>query len=345
MAGKQGHGGTFCPEGAAKAQCFSPSSAVSLAPYSPEHGLFSSPASEAGWLSCPPPQAESPTHESLTLEELLTPVTEKLKYLLKKAEDFQTYLLYSRDRMQKEQFAKAVPTFLQMCQPYFEYLESTARSYNSGLGALQASVRKRLLEISEQLALRLEQLVLMYASFSFVSLEDTDPFNVSCFFCGRFWLSEWRQLSVFRFCISAPYTAARLPCNLYKKMRWNLDFLEEGAGAGGRRRAHRTEYYFLCFRDTGRENAVKMQKLWSIGRWVPLDPDTEHSSDVLQWVLCPQPTGDFQPLLTIGFEEPSHTLATDLLVQILSTPTCAPLPCPGTSREPLYWGSPGGQGQ
>nr|XP_032637276.1 UPF0575 protein C19orf67 homolog [Chelonoidis abingdonii] len=400
MTGKQGYGGTFCPEGSAKVQCFSPGSAASLAPCSPEHSLFSLPAAEARWLSCPTPQAKSPTHENLTLEELLTPVTEKLKYLLKKAEDFQTYLLYSRDRMQKEQFAKAMPTFLQMCQPYFEYLESTARSYNSGLGALQTSVRKRLLEISEQLALRLEQLVLMYASFSFVSLEDTDPFSVSCFFCGRFWLSEWRQLSVFRFCISAPYTAAHLPRNLYKKMRWNLDILEEGVGAGGQRRGHRTELpplpsarhlprspictapcrllprpaapdrlpgwgwrlcpsptppptftpqfccsYFLCFRDTGRENAVKMQKLWSIGRWVPLDPDAEHSSDVLQWVLCLQPTGDFQPLLTIGFEEPSHTLATDLLVQILSAPACAPLPCPGTSREPLHWGSPGGQGQ
>ncbi|XP_067419538.1 UPF0575 protein C19orf67 homolog isoform X2 [Emydura macquarii macquarii] len=344
MAGKQGYGATFCPEGSAKAQCFSPAGDMSLSPCSPGHGLFS-PVSEARWLSCPAPRAESPTHENLTLEELLVPVTEKLKYLLKKAEDFQTYLLYSRDRMQKEQFAKAVPTFLQMCQPYFEYLESTARSYNAGLGSLQESVRKRLLEISEQLASRLEQLVLMYASFSFVSLEDTDPFNVSCFFCGRFWLSEWRQLSVFRFCISAPYTAARLPCNLYKKMRWNLDILEEGAGAGGRRRGHRTEYYFLCFRDTGRENAIKMQKLWSIGRWVPLDPDTEHCSDVLHWVLCPQPTGDFQPLLTIGFEEPSHTLATDLLVQILSTPACAPLPCPGPSREALSWGSPGGQGQ
>uniref|UniRef100_A0A8C3XR09 Uncharacterized protein n=1 Tax=Chelydra serpentina TaxID=8475 RepID=A0A8C3XR09_CHESE len=282
--------------------------------------LLGAPASSRGL-------GESPTHEKLMLEELLTPVTEKLKYLLKKAEDFQTYLLYSRDRMQKEQFAKAVPTILQMCQPYFEYLESTARSYSSSLGTLQLSVRKRLLEISEQLALRLEQLVLMYASFSFVSLEDTDPFNVSCFFCGRFWLSELCQVSVFRFCISAPYTAAHLPRNLYKKMRWNLDVLEEGAGAGG---------YFLCFRDTGKENAVKMQKLWSIGRWVPLVPDAEHSSDVLQWVLCPQPTGDFQPLLTIGFEEPSHTLATDLLVQILSAPAYAPLPCPGASREPLH---------
>lgn len=34
-------------------------------------------------------------------------------------------------------------------------------------------------------------------------------------------------------------------------------------------------------------------------------------------ILCPQPPGDYQQLLTIGFEEPSHMLATDLLVQIL----------------------------
>lgn len=30
-------------------------------------------------------------------------------------------------------------------------------------------------EISQQLTLRLEQLVLMYASFGFVNLEETDP--------------------------------------------------------------------------------------------------------------------------------------------------------------------------
>lgn len=35
-------------------------------------------------------------------------------------------------------------------------------------------------------------------------------------------------------------------------------------------------------------------------------------------ILCPQPLGDYQQLLTIGFEEPSHTLATDLLVQMLT---------------------------
>lgn len=35
-------------------------------------------------------------------------------------------------------------------------------------------------------------------------------------------------------------------------------------------------------------------------------------------VSCPQPPGDYQQLLTIGFEEPSHVLATDLLLQVLA---------------------------
>lgn len=45
--------------------------------------------------------------------------------------------------MQKEQFAKAMPTFLQMCQPYFHYLESTARSCTPYLRPPQEPVRKR----------------------------------------------------------------------------------------------------------------------------------------------------------------------------------------------------------
>uniref|UniRef100_A0A670Y6T0 Chromosome 19 open reading frame 67 n=1 Tax=Pseudonaja textilis TaxID=8673 RepID=A0A670Y6T0_PSETE len=277
------------------------------------------------------PQPDTPPEMNITLEKLLAPITEKLKYLLKKAEDFQTYLLYSRDRMQKEQFAKAMPTFLQMCQPYFHYLESTARSCTPYLRPPQEQVRKRLLEISQQLACQLEQLVLMYASFSFVSLEDTDPFSVSCFFCGKFWMNETRQVSIFRYCISAPYTAAHVPHNLYKKMRWNLDILEGSAVLLD---------YFLCFRDTGDETTVKMQKLWSIGRWVPIDPDSEHSSDVLSWVLCHQPTGDYQQLLTIGFEEPSHTLATDLLVQMLNAQSSGLL-----NRESPCWVGPGEQVQ
>ncbi|KAM6467751.1 UPF0575 protein C19orf67 homolog isoform 3-T4 [Liasis olivaceus] len=335
MASKQGY--SCLSDGSLDIPISSPEGTPSLSPHSPGLCLISPPIAESHWLSNAQPQPETPSEMNITLEKLLAPITEKLKYLLKKAEDFQTYLLYSRDRMQKEQFAKAMPTFLQMCQPYFHYLESTARSCTPYLRPPQEPVRKRLLEISQQLACQLEQLVLMYASFSFVSLEDTDPFSVSCFFCGKFWMNEARQVSIFRYCISAPYTAAHIPHNLYKKMRWNLDILE---GSAGRNQTLRTEYYFLCFRDTGDETTVKMQKLWSIGRWVPIDPDSEHSSDVLSWVLCHQPTGDYQQLLTIGFEEPSHTLATDLLVQMLNAQSSGLL-----NRESSCWVGPGEQVQ
>ncbi|KAG8128850.1 hypothetical protein E2320_015632 [Naja naja] len=216
MASKQGY--SCLSDGSLDIPISSPEGTPSLSPHSPGLCLISPPIAESHWLSNAQPQPDTPPEMNITLEKLLAPITEKLKYLLKKAEDFQTYLLYSRDRMQKEQFAKAMPTFLQMCQPYFHYLESTARSCTPYLRPPQEPVRKRLLEISQQLACQLEQLVLMYASFSFVSLEDTDPFS-----------------------------------------------------------------YFLCFRDTGDETTVKMQKLWSIGRWVPIDPDSEHSSDVLSW--------------------------------------------------------------
>lgn len=44
--------------------------------------------------------------------------------------------------MQKEQLAKAMPTFLQMCEPYFLYLEAAARSVPPIYGALQELIRK-----------------------------------------------------------------------------------------------------------------------------------------------------------------------------------------------------------
>lgn len=50
--------------------------------------------------------------------------------------------LCSRDRVQKEQLAKAMPTFLKMCEPYFLYLEAAARSVPPIYGALQELVRK-----------------------------------------------------------------------------------------------------------------------------------------------------------------------------------------------------------
>ncbi|XP_007952554.1 UPF0575 protein C19orf67 homolog [Orycteropus afer afer] len=287
----------------------------------------------------PEPPSSTPSPEPLTsgsgpdpprlpLDTMFSPITEQLRYLLKKADDFQSYLLYSRDRVQKEQLAKAMPTFLKMCEPYFLYLEAAARSVPPIYGTLQELVRKGLLEISQQLTLRLEQLVLMYASFGFVDLEETDPLSISCFFCGRFSISPFHEVSIFRYCAPAPYTASRFPRYLYKKMRWNLETTLEPSSRG---QDSHVDYYFLCYRDTWEDtgkspvnSCAQIQKLWSIGRWVPLGPVDD---DLYSWILCPQPPGDYQQLLTIGFEEPSHMLATDLLVQILTGQT-------GTARPP-----------
>ncbi|KAK7798989.1 hypothetical protein U0070_000376 [Myodes glareolus] len=254
----------------------------------------------------------------LPLDSMFSPITDQLRYLLRKADDFQSYLLYSRDRVQKEQLAKAMPTFLTMCEPYFLYLEAAARSVPPIYGALQELVRKGLLEISQQLTLRLEQLVLMYASFGFVDLEETNPLSISCFFCGRFSISPSHDVSIFRYCTPAAYTASHFPRYLYKKMRWNLETTTEASSQGP---DSHVDYYFLCYRDTWEDagqgpanSCPQIQKLWSIGRWMPLGPAED---DLDSWILCPQPPGDYQQLLTIGFEEPSHVLATDLLVQIL----------------------------
>ncbi|XP_066109420.1 UPF0575 protein C19orf67 homolog [Saccopteryx bilineata] len=273
--------------------------------------------------STPSPELLGPgpglTPPRLPLDTIFSPITDQLRYLLKKADDFQSYLLYSRDRVQKEQLAKAMPTFLKICEPYFLYLEAAARNVTPIYGALQALVRKGLLEISQQLTLRLEQLVLMYASSGFVDLEETDPLSISCFFCGRFSISPSHEVSIFRYCAPAAYTASRLPRYLYKKMRWNLETTPEHSSWG---HDSHVDYYFLCYRDTWEDtgkspanSCPQIQKLWSIGRWVPLGPAED---DLYSWILCPQPPGDYQQLLTIGFEEPSHMLATDLLVQILT---------------------------
>uniref|UniRef100_H0WKS6 Chromosome 19 open reading frame 67 n=1 Tax=Otolemur garnettii TaxID=30611 RepID=H0WKS6_OTOGA len=255
---------------------------------------------------------------------MFSPITEQLRYLLKKADDFQSYLLYSRDRVQKEQLAKAMPTFLQMCEPYFLYLEAAARSIPPIYGALQELVRKGLLEISQQLTLRLEQLVLMYASFGFVNLEETDPLSISCFFCGRFSISPSHEVSIFRYCAPAAYTASRFPRYLYKKMRWNLETIP---GPSGRGQDSHVEYFFCCSAITSHSRGGTPE-----GLSVPAPAPPPR-------ILCPQPPGDYQQLLTIGFEEPSHILATDLLVQIL-TGQAGPARPPSTAG-PAAWAAQG----
>ncbi|XP_035260086.1 UPF0575 protein C19orf67 homolog isoform X3 [Anguilla anguilla] len=117
----------------------------------------------------------SRTHDKFELIE------QQLQNLLNKADEFQAHLVYRHDHLLKEGLEMVVPTFLRSCQPYFTYLESTARSSMPQRAPLPAYIRTRLLDFSQQLSSRLEQLVLMYASFNFLSLEETDP--LSYFLC------------------------------------------------------------------------------------------------------------------------------------------------------------------
>ncbi|XP_045075469.1 UPF0575 protein C19orf67 homolog [Coregonus clupeaformis] len=94
------------------------------------------------------------------MDQKLRPIEQQLQYLLNKADEFQAHLLYRRDNLQKENFARVVPTFLRTCQPYFTYLESTARSSLPQRTPLPVYIRSRLLDFSQQLCARLEQLVL-----------------------------------------------------------------------------------------------------------------------------------------------------------------------------------------
>ncbi|XP_038627702.1 UPF0575 protein C19orf67 homolog [Tachyglossus aculeatus] len=291
---------------------------------------------------CPSKAVKAPRRQVTLLprppqDNLFKPITDQLHYLLKKADDFQGYLLM-RDKMQKKQVAMAVPTLLQMCQPFFQFVESSARGSCQSSGNLlgnlpgnllgnlpknlTSTVRKQLLDVSQQLALRLEQLIILYATSNLVTLEDTNPLSISCFFCGKFSLSASHQISIFRYCTPNPYTSRCLPRHLYKKMRWNVEITPQ---PGSKNPVIQEEYYFLCYRDSSSKKGKKTsskrtrnRKVWSLGRWVPLVPDKNEISDIYAWVLCIQPSGDYQQLLTIGFEEPSHTMATNLLVQVLT---------------------------
>uniref|UniRef100_UPI00398ED6D1 UPF0575 protein C19orf67 homolog n=1 Tax=Pristiophorus japonicus TaxID=55135 RepID=UPI00398ED6D1 len=277
-------------------------------------------------------QDEVPQYDVTLMEEKLQPIEQQLQYLLKKAEEFQTHLVYSRDRIHNEEFARAVPIFVKTCQPYFAYLESTARSIHSDRKPLPEYIQKRLLQFSQQLASSLEQLVLMYASFGFISLEETDPCSICYFYRGEFRLGHWFRVSIFRYCMPVPYTAAKEPAMLFKKIRWNVD-MSEGTSVGDAAEPC-TEYYFLCYKEASqvmdnshagsKSTSAKSRRLWSIGRWIQVEP-APGQPDLLCWFLYKQPRGDYELLVTIGFEEPTQIAATDLLVDILMSQRSADL--------------------
>ncbi|XP_051898040.1 UPF0575 protein C19orf67 homolog [Pristis pectinata] len=287
---------------------------------------------------------EVPQYDVTLMEEKLQPIEQQLQYLLKKAEEFQTHLVYSRDRIHNEEFARAVPIFVKTCQPYFAYLESTARSVHSDRKPLPTYIQKRLLQFSQQLASSLEQLVLMYASFGFISLEETDPCSISYFYRGEFRLGQWFRVSIYRYCMPVPYTVAKDPSLLFKKIRWNVD-ISEGTAFGDTTEPC-TEYYFLCYKEAsevmdnhhaGSKSTTtgKSRRLWSIGHWVQVEP-APGEPDLLCWFLYKQPRGDYELLVTIGFEEPTQIAATDLLVDILMSQRAANLSGNGLLKAKLF---------
>ncbi|KAG7315874.1 hypothetical protein KOW79_020740 [Hemibagrus wyckioides] len=285
------------------------------------------------------------------MDNKLQLIEEQLQYLLRKADELQHRLIFSKDNVQKEDFTCVVPTFLKTCQPYFNYLESTARSTSPGQSPLPLYIYTQLLQFSQQLCSQLEQLVLIYASYGYISLAETDPKCVSHFYIGQCQVYNIK-LSIFRYCQHTPFLASASN-GLYKRMRWNVEH-KKGTEAGGEEEQNdnrtevtqgmeeeqeakrertmegdSTEYYFLCYEDihlteveamreqtdrrTGEEAVLRM---WSVGKWVQIypDPDTE---DINDWVLCTIPQGQYKPLVYLGEEEPPSCVATDCLLGAL----------------------------
>uniref|UniRef100_A0A8C1SP96 Si:ch211-214c7.5 n=1 Tax=Cyprinus carpio TaxID=7962 RepID=A0A8C1SP96_CYPCA len=250
------------------------------------------------------------------LDEKISPFERKLEYLLNKADEFQTQLLWSRECLQNYGFANIVTMFLQTCQLYFTYLGSTARNSNP----FHPPLSTYLLQFSQQLCSRLEQLMLLYASFSFFSLEESDPLRYK------------------------PIIEADLEINVRIQSEDTESFFstkgrfsEHMIGAEGnnydsvRIRTALTDgiIYFLCCedvfeaaddkdgegmcegekRETERESTV--ERIWSIGRWVQTHPDPE-TEDITDF-----PCGQYKQLLCLGREEPSSCNATDYLLGVL----------------------------
>ncbi|KAM9856973.1 UPF0575 protein C19orf67 homolog [Aulostomus maculatus] len=245
----------------------------------------------------------------------------QLQFFMSKVEDLHCSLVNGQGLDEREALAAVVPSFIFTCRPYFDHLESIAQRtvpQHTPLPFDFYTKRVQLLNLSQQLCDSLEQLVLTYASYNLLCLDETDPNNLSHFCIGQRRLGQLK-LTVFRYCQPTPYLA-RVNTGLLKRMRWNVDRLPDerqmDAGQGGEREeteadtAAETEYYFLCCRgDSGR-------RMWSIGQWVQVYPDPE---DIDDWVLCEVPEASYKILLVLGSEEPSSCRATDYLQQLLTS--------------------------
>ncbi|XP_035028679.2 UPF0575 protein C19orf67 homolog [Hippoglossus stenolepis] len=252
----------------------------------------------------------------------------QLQFLLSQADD----LMNGQDDREREAHAAAVPNFLWTCQPYFNYVESTAQSsLMSQHTPLPYDIHTKLLDFSQQLCDKLEQLVLTHARHSLLCLDESNPNSLSHFCIGQTQLGQLR-LTAFRYCKPTPYLA-QVDTGLYKRMRWNVETLPDkpqqadekqvGESEEEAETVRETEYYFLCYEDIPNahadaedESQGDVVRMWSIGRWVQVkpDPDTE---DIHDWITCELPQADYHRLLFLGSKEPSSCNATELLKQLL----------------------------
>ncbi|XP_041960340.1 UPF0575 protein C19orf67 homolog isoform X2 [Alosa sapidissima] len=219
----------------------------------------------------------SPPQDVHVMDEKLRPIQAHLEYLLNKADEYQAHLIQRRDRLQIEGLCRVVPTFLKSCHPFFSYLEHTARSYLPHRPLLPGYIRTQLLHFSQQLCSRLEELILTYASYNFLTLEETNP--LSYFLC---------------------YEEVRREEDGSGEEEESLSEGERGEEEEeGERRERRSEV-----------------KMWSIGQWVQTHPNPE-TDDIYEWIPCGIPRAHYQQLFHLGLTEPSVCSATDCLLGAL----------------------------
>ncbi|XP_045902495.1 UPF0575 protein C19orf67 homolog isoform X1 [Micropterus dolomieu] len=271
------------------------------------------------------------------MERSLQSMQLQLQFLMRKADDLQDCLVSGQGHLESEGLAAEVPSFLYTCQPYFNHLESTTRSTMCQHISLPSDIytrRVQLLDFSQQLCNRLEQLVLTYASYSLLCLDEAEPNSVSHFCIGQSQLGCLR-MTTFLYCKLTPYLA-RVDTGLYKRMRWNVERLrderqqtdEELGGENEKREVvGDTEYYFLCYedipnthtdanRDSKGVSHADVLRMWSIGQWVQVNPDPD-TEDIYDWIMCEVPQANYHRLLFLGSDEPSICSATDVLQELL----------------------------
>uniref|UniRef100_A0A3B3ZNY3 Uncharacterized protein n=1 Tax=Periophthalmus magnuspinnatus TaxID=409849 RepID=A0A3B3ZNY3_9GOBI len=196
----------------------------------------------------------------------------------------------------REDNTALLASFLFTCQPIFNYLAATAH------GPVSDSVRSQLLECSQILCNKLENLVLTCAGSRLVSLNEAEPQSISHFHIGQFRLSPF-SVTIFWYCRPTPFLA-QADTGFHKRMRWNV-------GQLGETETDNTEFYFLCCEDV--DTLSGGVRMWSIGQWIQVSPET----DDIEEILCGVPQGTYLKRMILGSEEPSCGDATDCLLQLI----------------------------